>query len=289
MLMLARALTVALLLQSAPGARAAPEPVAIVSALQGNASVQSTARGKRPAVLYDWLEPNAVVDVAPGARLELILIDGRRYALAGGASARVSGTSLTTVRGGVTAESSMPRLVSLAPIGGDAPKVAGAVRVRGQTVTKLNPGEGMRTLRDETVLRFDLVDGAARYVIDVRTRDEEQVFTRTIERPPLAIPAGVLAAGAEYVWTVRADGPIPPAKSEGRFTTLDAEAEAARHALASALDPGASGLLGGIDLHLGLLNESIAELTSAAERAPAKAEVDAAVKRAHAALTAACQ
>jgi hypothetical protein len=287
--MLGHALTVALLLQSSPGGKAAPVPAAIVSALQGNAWVQSKARGKRRAMLYDWLELDAVVDVAADARLELIMIDGHRYALAGGASARVSATSVTKLKGIVTTESSIPALVSLAPIAGGAPKTSGAVRVRGQTVTQLNPCEGVRTLRDETVLSFDPVEGAARYVIDVRNRDDEQVFTRSIDGPPLAIPAGVLAAGTEYTWTVRADGPIPPAKSENRFATLDAGAEAARRALVSTLDPAANGLLGGIDLHLGLLNESIAELTLAAQRAPDDTEAHAAVKRAHAALAAVCK
>ena len=88
---------------------------------------------------------------------------------------------------------------------------------------------------------------------------------------------------------MRADGPIPPAKSEGRFATLDASAEAARRALAARLNPAAIGLLGGIDLHLGLVNESIAEFTLAAQRAPDDTEAHAAVKRAHAALAAFCK
>ena len=133
------------------------------------------------------------------------------------------------------------------------------------------------------------MEGAARYQIEVRNSGDEQVFARTIDRPPVAIPADVLVAGAEYVWTVRAEGRIPPASSEARFTTLDASSESARRSPASTLDPQAIGLLGGIDAHLGLLNEATVELTDAVQRTSGDPATEAALKRARAALAAACQ
>jgi hypothetical protein len=290
MVMLGHLLAVApLLLQSAPHVAVSPQPVAIASAIKGSAWILPKAGWRQPLTLYDWVKADTVVDVAAGARLELIMIDGRRYALGGGARAKLSSTSLTTLRGPVSQESTMPALISLAPIAGKAPRAVGAVRVRGRGIAKLNPCDTVLTLHDETVLRFDPVGGASQYEIEVRSSDDRQVFARTIDQPPLAIPPGVLAAGTDYVWTVRAEGAVPPARSEGRFTTLDSSVEAARRAFASALDPAASGLLGGIDVHLGLLNEAIVELAAAAQRAPGDAAAEGAAKRARAALATACQ
>jgi hypothetical protein len=276
------ALVLLLLLQ------AVSQPVAIVSSIEGSAWIQPKTGPRRPLALYDWVSADAVVEVGDIGRLELIMIDGRRYRLNGGAGAMLSATSLSPLRGSVTQESAMPKLVALAPIAGNAPRAAGAVRIRGRTIVNMNPCDAVRTLRDETVLRFNPVDGASRYAIEVRTAADEQVFARTVTEPRLAVPAGTLAAGTDYFWVVRTEGVDPPAQSESRFTTLDSAAETARRAFASALEPAAGGLLGGIDVHLGLLNEAVAELTAAAQRAPRDAAVGEAAKRARAALAATC-
>ena len=264
------------------------QPVAIVSSIEGGAWIQAKAGARKPLALYDWISADAMVEVADVGRLELILIDGRRYRLNGGAGATVSSTSLSPLRGSVTQESAMPKLVALAPIAGSAPRAAGAVRIRGRTIANMNPCDSVRTLRDATVLRFDPVAGVSRYEIEVRAAGDEEVFAGTATEPMLAVPAGVLAAGSEYFWFVRTQGVDPPAQSESRFTTLDGDAESARRTFASELDPSAGGLLGGIDVHLGLLNEAVAELTAAAQRAPRDAAVGEAAKRARATLAAAC-
>jgi hypothetical protein len=277
-----------LVLQSSAGVAASPQPVAIVSVINGSAWTRATSGTRQPLSLYDWVTPGAVLDVAPPARVEIIMIDGRRYTLGGGARAKVSSTGLTTQRGPVTQESAVPRLVSLAPIAGKTPRAAGALRLRGPSVAKLNPCETVLTLRDETMLRFDPVEGATSYDIEVRDTTDRQVLARTIERPPLAVPAGVLLAGTEYVWKVQTVGAVPSATSERAFTTLDSAAETARRGFVSAIDPASRGLLGGIDFHLGLLNESIAELTAAAERAPRDRAAQRAADRARLALATAC-
>ena len=128
-----------------------------------------------------------------------------------------------------------------------------------------------------------------RYEIQVRDSTDQPVFSRTIDKPPVAIPAGLLAGGTDYVWTVRVVGGGVSARSEGGFKTLDSTVEAARRAFVGGLDPAAIGVLGGIDFHLGLLNEAVAELTAAAERAPGDAAADGAARRARAALANACQ
>jgi hypothetical protein len=278
-----------LLLQSSSAAAPSPQPVAIVSAIKGSAWIVPKTGARQALTLYDWIKEDAVVDVAAQARLEVILIDGRRYALGGGARARLAPSSLTTLRGSVTEESAMPRLVSLAPIAGESPSATGAVRLRGRTISRLNPCEAIVTLRNETILRFDPVEGASQYDVEVRSTNDEPVFARTVDQSPLAIPAGVLAAGTGYVWTVRTVGVIPPAKSEARFMTLDSGAEAARGAFVSSLDPATSGLLGGIDFHLGLLNEALSELAAAEQRTPADRTAAQATERARLTLATACK
>ncbi len=275
-------------LQSASPA-AAPPPVAIVSAFQGTASVQEKRGGPRPLALYDWVKADVTVDVAPAGRLELTLIDGRRYALGAGARVRLSAGTLTTVRGEVTEQAAMPPLISLAPIAGPPPRAAGAVRVRGKGVSKLNPCESVRTLRDQTILRFETIEGAVRYQVEVRDTADSRVFARTVAGPPVTIPSGVLASGTEYVWTVRTEGNIPPATSTARFWTLETSAEVARLSLSSSSDVAVVGLLGGVDFHLGLLNEAIAELTVASQRASQETATVAVLERARAALAASCQ
>jgi hypothetical protein len=281
--------TVTLLLQTASGTANAPAAAAIVSTLQGSASARTTGSSPQPLKLFDWIKTDATVDVAPAGRLELILIDGHRYTLGGGARVLLSSGALTTVRGEVRAQPAMPQLVALTPIAAPAPRAAGAVRVRGRGVTKLNPCQGVRTLRERTILQFETVEGAARYQVEVRDSSDTRVFARTIDRPPLTIPSDVLTAGTQYVWTVRSEGTIPPATSEATFSTLDAQAEAARRSLATSPEVASIGLLGGIDIHLRLLNEAIAELTDASQRTPHDTATVAALERARATLAGACQ
>jgi hypothetical protein len=291
--MLGHALALAsLLLQSPRGVAEpspSPQPVAIVSAIEGGAWTRPKTGSRKPLTLYDWLEADVVVELAPQARVDLIMIDGRRYALGGGARAKLSSTSLTALQGSVKEEPPVPRLTFLAPIAGKAPDEAGAVRLRARSIAKLNPCWTILTLPDETVLRFEPVEGASQYEIQVRTDTDQQVFSRTIDKPPVAIPTGLLAGGTDYVWTVRVAGRGPSARSEGGFKTLDSTVEAARRALVTGLDPAAIGVLGGIDFHLGLLNEAVAELTAAAERAPGDTAAEGAARRARVALANACQ
>lgn len=279
-------------LMQAPSGTAKPatptELVAIVSALEGKIWAQAKP-SRRTLALYDWLHAGTVIDLDADARAVLIMMNGKRYELGGGSRVQLTETSATTLRGPVREAAPVPQLSSLAPIAGRAPKLSAAVRLRAVSIPKLNPCYTVVTLRDATVLRFEPIAGASQFAIEVQTDDGQRVFAQTIERPPIAMPAGVLKAGIDYIWTVRVAGDGPPARSEGRFHTLDAEAEAARSSLAGALDPAGSGLLGGIDLNLGLLNEAIAELTAAADRDQGNAAARAAAERARRALAETCK
>ena len=281
----------AFLLQTSRGvAEASPpsQPVAIVAAIEDGAWSKARARSPKPLTLYDWLEAGVVVEVAPQGRVVLIMIDGRRYALDGGAQAQLSSTGLTTQHGSIREEPRVPRLTLLAPIAGKAPSEPAAVRLRSPAIAKLNPCQAILTMSGETVLRFEPVAGASRYAIQVRTGDDQEVFSAIVEKPPLAVPAGVLSGATTYLWTVQAVGMIPPAKSEARFQTLATAVESARRSFAGALDPANSGVLGGIDLHLGLLNEAVEELTAAARRAPSDPAAEAVAQRARLALAISC-
>ena len=274
--------------QPAPKPASEPELVAIVSALDGKMWAQSKPT-RRSLALYDWLPAGMVIDLDEKARAVIIMMDGRRYELGGGSRVQLTASSATIVRGPVKEAAPVPGLVALAPIAGRAPTVSGAVRLRARNIPKLNPCNTVVTLRDATVLRFEPIAGASQFAVEVQTEDGRRVFAQTIDRPPLAVPAGVLSGGVEYFWTVRLIGDGPPARSEGRFRTLDAEAEAARIALGRSSDTADSGLLGGIDFHLGVLNEAIEELSAAAERNPDNVAAREAADRARAALASVCR
>ena len=88
---------------------------------QGQRLDRPKAGARQLLTLYDWIRRDGVVDVAAQARLELIMIDGRRYALAGGARARLSivvADDAARVGHPGTRDAA---LVSLAPIAGEAP------------------------------------------------------------------------------------------------------------------------------------------------------------------------
>ena len=191
--MLGHALAVAsLLLQSPVGVAqpsASPQPVAIVSAIEGGAWTRPKTGSRKPLALYDWLESDAVVELAPKARVDLIMIDGRRYAprrrRAREALVDVAdGAARFHQRGAARAAVDLPGCRSPArrparPVPcGCVPEVS-----RGST----RAGHVL-TLPDETVLRFEPVEGASQYEIQVRDSTDQQVFSRTIDRPPVAIP-----------------------------------------------------------------------------------------------------
>jgi hypothetical protein len=291
--MLGRALIVtSLAFQSSPAPAerpASPQPVAIVAAMAGSGSIKPTRGSSQPLSLYEWIRPDVIVEVAPQGSVELIMLDGRHYVLMGGARAKLSATTLTALRGSVTEAPAVPQLTLLAPIAGKAPRDAGAVRLRAPGIAKLNPCGPVVTRRDATVLQFAPVDAAAQYEIQVRTSDGQEVFARTIDKPPVAIPPGTLAGATTYVWTVRAIGNVPATRSEAQFTTLPDNVDTARRTFAAALPPEATGVLGGIDFHLGLLNEATEELTAAAKHSPGDAGVVREAAQVRAALAAACQ
>jgi hypothetical protein len=262
-----------LLIETVP-AKAASPPVAIVYALSGGA--QCAAPGERPraAHLFDRLVRGETLEVAPGGNLALAFADGRRYELSGGAWAKIGAAGLAERAGSVrplTPVPVLPRLAAIAPQDAAMAHAAAAVRIRGNAVTGLYPRHGAGALADGTRLRFH--SGGGQYRVEVQDASGAVVFQVDTAADEVRVPAGPLAPGERYHWTVRTlDQPGPEERGEADFATLPAELarqrEALRRAVAVADGGAAPALLAAVDRVLGLLAEARDELRAALAASP---------------------
>lgn len=140
MILKARALTCAFLLLAALPARTAAaalrEPVALVYQMKGDAQRSEPGRTREPVRLFDRLPAGTTLDLAPGSRLALAFVTGKRYELSGQARAILGKGDLGTRSGGVRSLPSVPPLPRLSPIAPDdrpGPS-AGAMRIRGEEI-----------------------------------------------------------------------------------------------------------------------------------------------------------
>jgi hypothetical protein len=259
---------------------AAPQPVAIIYELEGEALRQGPGSSPQPVELLDRLAAGTSVELAAGSRLALAFVTGRRYEISGPARATLGKGDLAARSGGVRALPSVPPLPRLAPIAEtDRPGLrAGAVRIRAERMTGLYPHGGAAVLPGEIRLRFQPVTGAARYRVEVQDEHGRTVFREDGESsvvpmgPTVKLPAGTLHAGASYRWTVRTlDRPGAVARGAAGLVVLDEETarrrEETRKVLASE-GPGALPLLAAIDAGLGLWLEAREALTAALDAAP---------------------
>lgn len=260
----------------------AGEPVAIVYALRGPA--MQTAPGEpRPLRLLDRLPAGAVLRVGEGSRVCLAFASGRRYELNGGSRARLGATDLAFRSGRILSLPLVPTALLLLAIRREdrpGPR-AGAVRVRTERVRGLYPRAGAAILPDPVVLRFEPWEGAVRYRVEVQDSQGRPVFRSDPEGATVRLPAGTLAPGARYAWTVRTlDRPGVMARGEADFRVLPIEAarmrEEVRAALAAEGDASLV-LLAEIDRGLGLLAEAREELRGALRTLPASAPLRAAL------------
>jgi hypothetical protein len=172
----------------------------------------------------------------------------------------------------------LPRVPSLPPIAPLAPEEqaglrAGAVRIRGERIGGLYPRRGAAALAGAAVLRFQPVEGAATYRVEVQDRRGSVVFATETAGSPVKLPAGVLRAGRRYAWTVRTlERPGPVARGEAELVTLpeeDARArEKLRQAVVSLREDRPMALLAAVDQNLGLLLEARDELRTAIQESP---------------------
>jgi len=273
MILKARALTCGfLLLATLPvqtAAAALRKPVALVYQVKGDARRSELGRPRVLVRLYDGLPAGTTLDLAPGSRLALAFVTGKRYELSGQARATLGKGDLGTRSGGVRSLPSVPPLPQLPPIAPDdrpGPS-AGAMRIRGERVTGLYPFHGVAVLAEEAVLHFQPITDARGYRIEVQDGEGWTVFRADVESPPVEVPAGRLRAGFRYWWTVRTlDRPGPVAQGEAELVTLSARAARAREEVREILTAEGAGclpLLAEIDRGLGLWLEARDELRTA--------------------------
>jgi hypothetical protein len=257
------------------GTTAPPKPVALVYALQGEATLTSPAGARQALHLFDRLPARAVVRVGPGSRLALAFANGRRYELGARSRATVGPQDLTVRSGPVRSLPAVPPLPRLPPIDeADQPGLrAAAVRIRAERIRGLLPRDGIASLAESTRLTFAACEGAGRYQVEVQDPQGRTVFRAETGETEVRVPAGTLQPGARYHWTVRTLDRIGPvARGEADLVTLPAKAARTRETLRAALTTEGGGeplaLLAEIDRSLGLLLEARQELRAALGAAP---------------------
>lgn len=249
-------------------------PVALVYSMAGEASLAAPGAAPRPLRLYDRVAAGTILTAGPGARLALAYVTGKRYEISGPARATFGKGDLAERSGGVRPLPTVPPLPPLAPIAEeDRPGAkAGAVRIRTQTIPGLYPDHGAAALAEATTLHFQPLAGAGQYRIEVQDDQGRTIFQTDAASPPVRVPAGALAPGRRYQWTVRTlERPGPVARGEAEIVTLAEGAarkrEATRKVLA-AEGPGSLALLAWIDRSLGLLLEAREGLKAALGEEP---------------------
>jgi len=243
--------------------------VAIVYSLSGEASITTTGGASRPVRLLDHLPSGTTVTVGPSSRLAMAFMNGLRYELGERSRVTLGPKDLTARTGPVRGISRLPPLPCLLPIAAkDRPGPrAGAVRIRGESITGLDPRDGVIVLADGVVLRFQPVAGAKEYRIEIQDPEGRTAYSAGIESPPLNVPGEKLRAGASYLWRVRTAGrPGAVARGEAEFVTLNEAAAKAREEAREVLmgeGPDSLPLLAEIDRSLGLLLKAREDLETA--------------------------
>lgn len=230
-----------------------PAPVAIVYSLTGTATLESPARSLHR---LDRLQAGAIIEVGPASRLALAFASGARYELGEGARMTLGKTDLASRAGLVKALPRVPPFPILAAIAdGEHPgSTPAAPRIRGEGIDCLTPRDGAATLADATVLRFRPADGASRYRVEVEDGRGNVVFRAATEASLIRVPAGTLASGAAFHWTVKAlDRTGPVIRGDADFTTLSRETAAAYERLKAAVEETGDGreLLEAVESALG--------------------------------------
>jgi hypothetical protein len=262
-----RTLTCGLLLLSQTATARPREPVAIIYRITGEAL--RVAPGRSPVHLFDRLPAETTLELAPGSRLAIAFVTGKRYEISGPARVTLGKGGLAKKSGGVRTLPSVPPLPCLAGIAEDenpGPK-AGAILIRAERIARLYPHRGAAVLADETSLRFQPVEGAGKYRIEVQDGQGRTVFRTDAGSPPLKVPARTLHPGHRYLWTVSTlDRPGAVARGEAELFVLDEHSARAREETRKILEaegPSSLPLLAEIDRGLRLWLEAREELSEA--------------------------
>jgi CHAT domain-containing protein/Tfp pilus assembly protein PilF len=259
----------------------APEPVAIVYSLTGEAWLGGP---KQPLRLFDRLLAGTTVEVGPGSRLALAFASGLRYELGERFRVTIGPKDLVSRTGPVRRLPAVPPLPRLLPIAeDDHPGLrAGALRIRAERIAGLYPRRGAATLAGATTLRFEPVAGAGKYWIEVQNPQGNVVFGTDTTVPRVKLPPDALQPGMRYGWSVRTVERVGPvAQGEADFVTLPARIAEARETLRKAVETLGDGeslaLLAEVDRSLGLLAEARDGLRAAVRDSPGDAALGAAL------------
>ena len=252
----------------------APEPVAIVYSLTGDASVEMPKAVRRPLRLFDRLPARTVVKVGPDSRVALAFANGLRYELGEHARAELGAAGFSSRTGPVRPLPRVPTLPCLASIAeADKPgRRMAALRSRyagsKYSISGLYPRRGVVSLASATRLRFNPVPEATKYAVRIIDQEDEVVFDLEIQSTEIHVPSGVLAPGRTYLWTVETRD-FPGVVIEGRetFETLDASRAQAREEVRQWVQRSETAsdlwLLAGVDQILGLKEEARQSINSA--------------------------
>ncbi|MFY9823640.1 MAG: CHAT domain-containing protein [Thermoanaerobaculia bacterium] len=245
-----------------PAAAGTHEPVAILYIVVGEPLRTMPGHSPKPVHLGDRLPAGTTVDLAPGSRLALAFVNGKRYEISGPARATLGKDDLSARSGGVRPLPSVPPLPRLAPIAKqDHPgATAGAVTIRGEGIEGLHPDRRATCLASAVRLRFDPVPAAPRYRVQIADPEGKALFSTDTQATEVSVPPDLLAPGGTYLWTVETlDRPGPIARGEATLVTLDADQARAREDLQHWVQASGTAddlkLLEGVDQALGLSEE----------------------------------
>ncbi len=263
---------------SAEERQAPAAPAALVYQLRGEAALTVPSEERRPLRLFDRLPAGATVEAGPGSRLALAFANGRRYELGERSRATLGPENLSLRSGPVRSLPPVPPLPRLLPIAEEErPGLhAGAVRIRAERIAGLYPHRGVTSLAGATKLRFEPVEGAGKYQIEIQDRQGNAVFAAETTSSAVNVAAGILQPGVRYDWTVRTIERVGPViKGEAGFVTLPRQTAEAREALRKAVEASGDGaslaLLAEVDRSLGMLLEARDELRGALRNSPGDA------------------
>ncbi len=243
------------LLVTVPLQAAPPQPVAIVYVLTGKAF----GAAHQPVRLFDRLPAGAALEVGPGSQLTLGFTNGLRYELSEGSRVTLGSKDFTARSGPVRSlprVPPLPRLSAIAKEDRPGPK-AGAVRIRSEIITGLQPDRGTVSLSSAVRLRFDPVPATAEYRVRIIGPAGETLFQKDTGSTEVSVSSDAISPGKTYHWTVETLGrPGAVARGEATLRILEADQARAREELQRWIQGSGVAddlkLLEGVDRALGL-------------------------------------
>jgi hypothetical protein len=265
------------LLASTADAECCKDSAAVIASLSGHALVLAAGSHiRKTAASLDWLAEGDTLALAPRSQAVLILANGHRYELQGGARATVSADAAPTITGPARELPALPPIPRFAAVAAASAPAPGAPRVRGggAQMTGLYPRAGTIALAEKVTLQYKSVPEATSYRVILEDEGGNAVWNTTTEATEIPVPGGTLEAGSHYYWRVRAMRSTTEIGSGiEEFNTLSAEESLRREQFREAVrgasdDPATIALLAAVDLRLRLMHEACEELSAAIKQNP---------------------